>query len=266
LRHRALFLAVAAVALAGANAGQGEAAKAPATPCARWASADLLCWEYGSVASAAPYSTGAPSFKPVRKTRKLRANSTVRVEASSSARVSFGRQARCRFGYHAPLTEFITRYSSDGVSAPPLYWQTSGRSRCEHFGRARSVEYFCEASPTACPLSATTTGYALASASIARPARISQAGETQVIVTIGRLDFCAEDFEVERTGEFGGGSIGGGGYVEVNGVKQLSHEQVTIKEITTISPEFVSHEVELYGEGRIGGSDCIVPRWARGGR
>ncbi|HKG02723.1 MAG TPA: hypothetical protein VKB03_06050 [Conexibacter sp.] len=163
------------------------------------------------------------------------------------------------------MTEFITRYSDDGVAAPPLYWQTSGRSRCEYFGRAGStVEYFCETSAT-CPLSATTTGYALASTSIAKPARISQAGETQVIVTTGRLDFCAEDFEIELTDEFGGGSVSGGGYVEVNGVKQLSHELVTIKETTTTSPNFASYEVEISDHGRISGSDCIVPRWAHGG-
>ncbi|HEV7775038.1 MAG TPA: hypothetical protein VGO48_17295 [Conexibacter sp.] len=252
-----------AAALALAVHADALARTAPSDSCGtKRSSADLLCRSYGSVTQTAPSDVGVAPVAVARGPIAVASRSTVRVGTRSLATMAFGQQAQCAFGVLGRATEIVTRWGGDDAAAPSLFWQRLGNARCRFTGRPRPQTFFCELS-VRCPVVVTTRGPAQVASRFGATAQISRAvarAADLTTVTPVILDFCASSFQIDVSDEFGGDSVGGGGFVEVNGVREPSHERVVIKKLDTFTQTDTTtvetHEISIESRGNAGHGDC----------
>lgn len=256
---------VLAVALALAMRADALARAAPSDSCGTGrSSTDLLCRSYGSVTQTAPSGAGAAPVAVARGPVVVPSHSTVHVGAHSQAKMAFAQQAQCTLGLLGRPTEIVTRWGGDPAAAPSLFWQRLGTARCRFAGRSRPQTFFCELS-VSCPVVVTTRGSAQVTSRFGATAQISRAvarAADLTTVTPVILDFCASDFRIDLSDEFGGESFRGGGFVEVNGVREPSHERVVIRKLDTFTQTdtttIETHEISIDSRGDAGHGYCPV--------
>jgi hypothetical protein len=262
-RRQVICTAAALLVVAVANAGSSARTTSVDGCGTKKASADLLCRRYGSVTQAAPSPADAAPVAVEKGPVTVPSGSTVHVGTHSLATMTFARQARCAFGVVGRTTEIVTRFGGDPASEPPLYWQRFGNARCTFSGTVRPQTFFCELS-VECPVVVTTRGRTEEASRVRLPVRASRAAHAADATTVTpvTLDFCTGEFRVDVSDEFGGGSVGGGGTSEVNGVREPTHVRVVIQKVDTVTQTETTtvehHEITIEAHAVSGRGECAA--------